>query len=117
MLRSAVLKPTGAYLAKVAEDERLYMSFFAWKRRPISELSPGFQSVYYSKPGDCCMVQGVTSVLQMFKAGQVPPKTPNGLTCDAPRLKLLEPQIECDIENWGGMHKCRQKRHWWNILG
>jgi acetyl-CoA C-acetyltransferase len=31
------------YLDKVANDEELYMSFFEWKTRPLSELKPAFQ--------------------------------------------------------------------------
>lgn len=37
------------YLDKVANDEELYMSFFEWKTRPLSELKPAFQNLWRSQ--------------------------------------------------------------------
>ena len=83
------------YLEKVANDEELYMSYFEWKTRPLSDLKATFQNlwqtqIYYADevwdladdyPKICCAARGVVRAQLDFEAGKLPPPIP-GLSCD-----------------------------------
>jgi hypothetical protein len=88
------------YLHRVANDGALYMSYFEWRTRPFTELSPSFQILWQDQVLNlhegtmCCTARGVYMALNDFQAGMLPPPIP-GLACkraeDWDRFLTAEP--------------------------